>query len=149
MYSLNTTQGCTEDIIDRQSIYVIHANLSKTAKGSQSIQDEFVTTEIGMKAYEVLQALHTPLRKRHPSSQSFFHKIKEDFSEIKKQSIGKHSVAWFNDAMGDELALTNEDLIDLKVSDPNLSFELGRNHEFTPHQARRSFAYFFNWLRAL
>ncbi|EJG1563513.1 site-specific integrase [Vibrio parahaemolyticus] len=142
MYNLNTAQGCTKDIIDRQNIYVIHANLSKTAKGSQSMQDEFVTTEIGMKAYEVLQALHTPLRKRHPSSQSFFHKIKEDFSEISKKVIGTHSIAWFKEAMGDELALTNEDLIDLKVSDPNLSFELGNNYEFTPHQLRRSFSYY-------
>ncbi|MBM4898863.1 site-specific integrase [Vibrio parahaemolyticus] len=142
MYSLNAAQGCTEDIIDRQNIYVIHANLSKTANGTQPIQDEFVTTEIGMKAYEVLQALHTPLRKRHPSSQSFFHKIKEDFSEISKKVIGKHSIAWFKDAMGEELALTNEDLIDLKVSDPNLSFLLGSNYEFTPHQLRRSFAYY-------
>ncbi len=142
MYSLNTAQGCTEDIIDRQNIYVIHANLSKTVKGSQSIQDEFITTEIGMKAYEVLQALHTPLRKRHPSSQSFFHKIKEDFSEISKSVIGKHSIAWFKEAMGEELALTNEDLIDLKVSDPNLSFEVGKDYEFTPHRLRRSFAYY-------
>lgn len=138
MYSLSTAQGCTKDIVDRQNIYVIHANLSKTAKGSQSIQDEFVTTEIGMKAYEVLQALHTPLRKRHPGSQSFFHKIKNDFSEIRKKAIGSHSIAWFKDAVGEELALTNEDLIDLKVSDPNLSFELGSNYEFTPHQLRRS-----------
>ncbi|KIP79645.1 integrase [Vibrio harveyi] len=142
VYSLNTAQGCTEDIIDRQNIYVIHANLSKTIKGSQSIQDEFVTTEIGMKAYEVLQALHTPLRKRHPSSQSFFHKIKGDFSEIGKAQIRKHSGSWFNNAMGEELALTNEDLIDLKVSDPNLSFEVGKNYEFSPHQLRRSFAYY-------
>lgn len=142
MYSLNTAQGCTEDIIDRQNIYVIHANLSKTTKGSQSIQDEFVTTEIGMKAYEVLQALHTPLRKRHPSSQSFFHKTKGDFSEVSKSVIGKHSIAWFKGALGDELALTNEDIIDLKTSDPNLSFELGSNYEFSPHQLRRSFAYY-------
>ncbi len=142
MYNLNTAQGCTEDIIERQNIYVIHADLSKTTKGSQSIQDEFITTEIGMKAYEVLQALHTPLRKRHPGSQSFFHKIKEDFSEIRKQSIRKYFQAWFKDAMGEELTLTNEDLIDLKVSDPNLSFELGSNYEFTPHQLRRSFAYY-------
>ncbi|MFA0131702.1 tyrosine-type recombinase/integrase [Vibrio splendidus] len=142
MYNLNTVQGCTEDIIDRQNIYIIHANLSKTVKGSQSIQDEFVTTEIGMKAYEVLQSLHTPLRKMHSSSQSFFHKIKEEFSSITKPQISKHSIAWFNDAIGEELALTNEDLIDLKVSDPNLSFELGSNYEFTPHQLRRSFAYY-------
>lgn len=142
MYNLNTAQGCTEDIIDRQTIYVIHANLSKTAKGSQSIQDEFVTTEIGMKAYEVLQAMHTPLRKIHPSSQSFFHKTKEDFSEISKNQIGRQSPDWFKDVMGEELTLTNADLIDLKVSDPNLSFEVGKNYEFTPHQLRRSFAYY-------
>ncbi|MBY8010892.1 tyrosine-type recombinase/integrase [Vibrio fluvialis] len=142
MYALNTTQGCTTETIDRQKIHVIHANLSKTAKGSQSKQDEFVTTEIGMKAYEVLQALHTPLRKRHPSSQSFFHKIKEDFSEITKNQIGKHSQAWFEHAMGEELELTNEDIIDLKTSDPNLSFEVDDDYAFTGHQLRRSFAYY-------
>ncbi len=142
MYNLNTVQGCTEDIIDRQTIHVIHANLSKTAKGSQSIQDEFVTTEIGMKAYEVLQALHTPLRKIHPSSQSFFHKITGDFSELAKKELGRHSQAWFINAMGEEIALTNEDLIDLKISDPNLSFEVGKNYEFALHQLRRSFAYY-------
>ncbi|HFG2104660.1 TPA: tyrosine-type recombinase/integrase [Vibrio cholerae] len=142
MYALNTTQGCTTETIDRQKIHVIHANLSKTAKGSQSKQDEFVTTEIGMKAYEVLQELHTPLRKRHPSSQSFFHKIKEDFSEITKNQIGKHSQAWFEHAMGEELALTNEDIIDLKTSDPNLSFEVDDDYAFTGHQLRRSFAYY-------
>lgn len=142
MYALNTAQGCTTETIDRQQIHVIHANLSKTAKGSQSKQDEFVTTEIGMKAYEVLQALHTPLRKRHPSSLSFFHKIKEDFSGISKGQLGIHSQAWFEDAMGEELALTNEDVVDLKTSDPNLSFEVGKNYAFTGHQLRRSFAYY-------
>lgn len=142
MYDLNTAQGCTTETIDRQKIRVIHANLSKTTKGSQSKQDEFVTTEVGMKAYEVLQALHTPLRKRPPRSQSFFHKIKEDFSEATKKQLGRHSQAWFENAMGEELTLTNEDVSDLKISDPNLSFEVGNDYEFTPHQLRRSFAYY-------
>ncbi|MBE4151493.1 site-specific integrase [Vibrio parahaemolyticus] len=142
MYDLNTVQGCTAEIINRQKIYVIHADLSKTTKGSQSKQDEFVTTETGMKAYDVLQALHTPLRKRHPSSQSFFHKIKADFSEIRKTQLGKHSQDWFKNAMGKELALTNEDVVDLKTSDPNLSFVVGNNYAFTGHQLRRSFAYY-------
>ncbi len=44
--------------------------------------------------------------------------------------------------MGEEIALTNEDLIDLKISDPNLSFEVGKNYEFALHQLRRSFAYY-------
>ncbi|MCG9678287.1 site-specific integrase [Vibrio sp. Isolate24] len=142
MYALNTAEGCTTETIDRQKIHVIHANLSKTAKGSQSKQDEFVTTEIGMKAYEALQALHMPLRKRHPSSQSFFHKIKEGFSEVTKVQLGVHSQAWFEDAMGEELALTNEDIVDLKTSDPNLSLEVGKKYEFSGHQLRRSFAYY-------
>lgn len=142
MYDLNTAQGCTTEIIKRQKIHVIHTNLSKTAKGSQSKQDEFVTTDTGMKAYEVLQALHTPLRKLHPDSHSFFHKIRQDCSKIAKTSLLQHSQDWFKNAMGEELALTNEDIIDLKTSDPNLSFEVGDDYEFSGHQLRRSFAYY-------
>lgn len=142
MYSLNTAQGCTTEIIKRQKIHVIHADISKTTKGSQSVQDEFVTTEIGMKAYEVLQALHAPLRKQHPESRSFFHKIKGDCSAITKDQLAKHSRDWFRCAMGEELSLTNEDIIDLKTSDPNLSFKVGDDYEFTGHQLRRSFAYY-------
>ncbi|HDY7722265.1 TPA: site-specific integrase [Vibrio vulnificus] len=142
MYNLNTAQGCTTEIIKREKIHVIHADLSKTTKGSQSKQDEFVTTEVGMKAYEVLQALHTPLRKRHPDSQSFFHKVKEDCSKMAKKGLGRHSQDWFENAMGKELALTNKDIIDLKTSDPNLSFKVGEDYEFSGHQLRRSFAYY-------
>ncbi|WP_318511015.1 site-specific integrase [Photobacterium leiognathi] len=142
MYHLNTAQGCTTEVIKRQKIHVIHADLSKTTKGAQSIQDEFVTTETGMKAYEVLQALHSPLRKRHPNSQSFFHKIKQDCSEVAKQQLGKHLQAWFEKALGKALALTNEDIVDLKISDPNLSFTVGQDYVFTGHQLRRSFAYY-------
>ena len=68
--------------------------------------------------------------------------MKEDFSETTKEQLGKHSQAWFENAMGEELALTNEDIVDLKTSDPNLSFEVGKNYEFSGHQLRRSFAYY-------
>ncbi|AQM69246.1 hypothetical protein Vca1114GL_02814 [Vibrio campbellii] len=142
VYDLNTAQGCATEIIKRQKIHVIHANLSKTTKGSQPKQDEFVTTEMGIKAYEVLQALHAPLRTLHPDSQSFFHKIIEDCSEMAKKDLGRHSQSWFKNAMGEELALTNGDIIDLKTSDPNLSFEVGNDYEFSGHQLRRSFAYY-------
>ena len=142
VYDLNITQGCTNEVINRQKIHVIHANLSKTTRGAQSKQDEFVTTETGMKAYEVLQALHSPLRKLHPDSQSFFHKITADFSELARTSFIKHYQVWFDNAMGEELALTNEDIVDLKLSDPNLSFKVGKDYEFSGHQLRRSFAYY-------
>jgi integrase len=142
LFHLHTANGWTKETISKQTIYLIHAELSKTTKGSQSKQDEFVTTEVGKKAYEILQALHQPLRNRHPDSHAFFHKIKEDYSAITKHALFKHSTHWFKDAMGERLALTNDDLIDLKISDPRLSFNVGDNYRFSGHQLRRSFAYY-------
>lgn len=142
LFHLHTVNGCTTETISGQTICVIHADLSKTTKGSQSKQDEFVTTEAGKKAYEILQALHSPLRQRHPDSQAFFHKVKEDCGAITKARLGNHITGWFEGALGEKLALTNDDVIDLKVSDPNLSFNVGDDYEFTGHQLRRSFAYY-------
>jgi integrase len=142
LYHLHTAKGYTTEIISKQTIYIIHADLSKTVRGIQSKQDEFVTTEVGKKAYEILQVLHEPLRKLHPERKNFFHKIKEDFSPINKKSLNKHYKTWFNNVMNDELTLTNEDIIDLKISDPNRTFNVGENYYFTGHQLRRSFAYY-------
>jgi integrase len=142
IYQLHTAKGCTTEIISKQTIYIIHADLSKTVRGIQSKQDEFVTTEVGKKAYEILQALQEPLRKLHPASQGFFHKVKGDFSTITKHKLNTYAQKWFSVALGDELTLTNEDIIDLKVSVPNRSFNIGEDYEFTGHQLRRSFAYY-------
>ncbi|HHC6531950.1 TPA: site-specific integrase [Vibrio parahaemolyticus] len=139
IFHLHTTNGCTTEQISRQTIHVIHADLSKTARGSQSRQDEFVTTKVGKKAYEILQALHSPLRKRHSDSQAFFH---NHTGAVRKKLIGKHATDWFEGALGEKLALTNDDVIDLKVSDPNLSFNVGDDYAFSGHQLRRSFAYY-------
>lgn len=141
-FHLHTANGCTTETISGQTIHVIHADLSKTTKGSQSKQDEFVTTEVGKKAYEILQALHSPLKQRHPDSQAFFHKTKEGCGAVSKSQLGKHLTAWFEGALGEKLALTDDDVIDLKVSDPNLSFNVGDDYDFTGHQLRRSFAYY-------
>jgi len=141
-FHLHTVNGCTTETISGQAIHVIHADMSKTAKGSQPKQDEFVTTEIGKKAYEILQALHSPFRKRHPDSQEFFHKTKEGCGAIGKKNLGRHATHWFEGVLGEKLALTNDDVIDLKVSDPNLSFNVGDNYKFSGHQLRRSFAYY-------
>lgn len=54
----------------------------------------------------------------------------------------RHAKAWFENELSEELALTNGDLIDLKVSDPNLSFNVGDDYNFSGHQLRRSFAYY-------
>lgn len=142
VFHLHTANGCTTESISKQTIHIIHADLSKTVKGSQSRQDEFVTTEVGKKAYEILQALHKPLRERHPESHAFFHKTKGDCGAMKVKEPSRHAKAWFKSAMGEMLTLINDDLIDLKISDPNLSFNVGDDYEFSGHQLRRSFAYY-------
>ncbi|MCG9731352.1 hypothetical protein L1D44_16265 [Shewanella sp. Isolate13] len=142
IFHLHTANGCTTETISGQTIHVIHADLSKTTKGSQLKQDEFVTTEVGKKAYEILQALHSPLRQRHPDSQAFFHKTKGGSDAINKDNLNIYMAAWFEGALGEKFALTNDDVIDLKISDPNLSFNMGDDYDFSGHQLRRSFAYY-------
>lgn len=142
VFYLHTTKGFTEETISKQTIYIIHADLSKTTKGSQSRQDEFVTTEVGKKAFDILQALHEPFRKRHPNSQTFFHKVTEDLGPIKKKQLGRHITEWFSNTLGEEIVLNSDDIVDLKVSDPNISFNVGCIYDFSGHQLRRSFAYY-------
>lgn len=142
IFHIHTAHGCSSGITSKQVVHVIHADLSKTARGSQSKQDEFVTTEVGKKSYDILQALHEPLRKKHSGRQAFFHKITNDHGPLSKAMLGKQSIAWFKNTVGAKLALTNRDLIDLNISDPNLSFNLSENYKFSTHQLRRSFAYY-------
>ncbi|MUK41200.1 tyrosine-type recombinase/integrase [Aliivibrio fischeri] len=142
IYHIHTANGCTTELISKQTIHIIHADLSKTVRGFQSKQDEFVTTEVGKKAYEILQALHKPLREHAPESHTFFHKTKDGCGAMRPKEPSRHAKAWFKNTMGEMLELTNEDVVDLKTSDPNLSFEVGNKYEFTGHQLRRSFAYY-------
>tara|TARA_R110002033_G_scaffold38017_3_gene77269 strand:- start:12738 stop:14939 length:2202 start_codon:yes stop_codon:yes gene_type:complete len=142
IFHLHTVNGLTTETISKQIINVIHADLSKTARGSQSLQDEFVTTEIGAMAYEILQNLHSPLRIYASDPSAFFYKSKDGVDPISKGQIARHCCSWFKKAMGDKIALTNKDLIDLKISDPNISFNVGDDYEFSGHQLRRSFAYY-------
>lgn len=142
IFHIHTARGCTKEITFKQAIHVIHADLSKTARGSQSKQDEFVTTEVGKKSYDILQVLHESLRKKHSGRQAFFHKITDNYGPLSKAMLGKQSIAWFKNKIGAKLALTNRDLIDLNISDPNLSFNLSENYKFSTHQLRRSFAYY-------
>jgi hypothetical protein len=142
IYHLQTVNGWKSEIVSNQVIYVLNADLSKTTKGKQAVQDEFVTTKLGMKAYEILQAIHTPLRKCHPESNRFFHSLTGSFDAVMKAPLSKQAVKWFNRTLASETNLTKEDIKDLKISDPTQSFQLGEGYNFSCHQLRRSFAYY-------
>lgn len=142
IFYLHTANGYYKETISKQTIHIIHADLSKTTKGSQSKQDEFVTTKIGKKAYEILRVLHEPLRKHQPNNQAFFHKAVGDLSALHKKDLNRHAQSWFEDTLRGNLLLTNDDVIDLKVSDPSQTFNVGEKYRFSSHQLRRSFAYY-------
>ncbi len=131
IFHLHTANGCSKETICKQIIHIILADLSKTNRGSQSTQDEFVTTEVGKKAYEILQALHEPLRKLHPDSKAFFHKVKGELGAITKNGLSHQITDWFESTIEVKLTLTDDDVIDLKVSDPNLSFNVGDTYKFS------------------
>ncbi|WP_159820611.1 site-specific integrase [Colwellia sp. 20A7] len=141
IYDLHTVNGCTTVVIARQTIYLLNADLDKTVKGIQSKQDEFVSTKLSMKAYEILQAIHTPLRLSN-NSKRFFHKFRDGFGAVMKKSVSRKAKNWFESTLKSELSLTNDDIKDLKLSDPERSFDVGDDYQFTCHQLRRSFAYY-------
>jgi hypothetical protein len=141
IYDLHTVKGCHTEVIARQKIYILNTDLDKTVKGIQSKQDEFVSTKLSLKAYEILQAIHTPLRLSNNSNR-FFHKFRDGFGAVMKNSVSRKAKNWFESTLKSELTLTNDDIKDLKLSDPERSFEVGDEYQFTCHQLRRSFAYY-------
>ncbi|RPF11045.1 hypothetical protein EDB14_2144 [Vibrio crassostreae] len=143
-YHLHTVNGCHENVISGQTIHVLNTNLSKTVKGLQSKQDEFVTTDLGMKAFQILESIHTPLRKLHPDSKLFFHTLKlmDGFGTAGNRALANQAKNWFNKTLASELTLASEDIKDLKISDPERNFEVGEEYDFSCHQLRRSFAYY-------
>lgn len=142
-HRLHTTNGCDNKVIQRQTIHWFNADLSKIKKGSQVKQDTFVTTETGMKAFEVLNAIHKPLRESCPiGEREFFHCYSGDFSSVIKNGLSSNIIRWVKAKFGSELVLTAEDLRDLQVSDPSRELSVGDTFEFSLHQLRRSFAYY-------
>lgn len=141
MHDLHTINGCKKETISGHDIYIINADLNKTVKGIQSKQDEFVTTELSLKAYEVLQVIHKPLRDMN-NSHKFFHMFRGNFGAPQKQHLGSQVKRWFVKTLKNDLVMTEDDIRDLKISDPEMTFKAGDEYRFTPHQLRRTFAYY-------
>lgn len=142
-HRLHTINGCGSKVIQGQTIYFLNADLSKIKKGSQARQDTFVTTEAGMKAFEVLNAIHKPLRLSCPvGEREFFHIYSGGFSSVAKTGLSQNISFWIEGKFASGLVLTADDVRDLQVSDPSRELSVGDTFEFTLHQLRRSFAYY-------
>lgn len=130
----------------KEKIYFLTTRQSKITLNSQTKNDVFVTTEDGWKAFYVLNAIHTPYRERFEDEGK--HRMFANLSNIAycrpigKNALNKAIKANFNKDSFD-FTLTSEDMGYLQASDPTQnSFKQGDKFHFTPHQTRRSLAYY-------
>ena len=142
--SLHWTDGIDISMIEGQEVNALRADMSKTTGNSQARQDTFVTTEVGKKAYEVLNEIMTPLRNTCESGQQgFFHSFDTGFYRQKKYTLSDNFSVWFAKKFATELTIDAEDMKYLSISDPKQkTHKLGDAFRVTPHQLRRTFAYY-------
>lgn len=130
----------------KEIIYFLSTRQSKITLNSQTKNDTFVTTEVGFKAFHVLNSIHTSFRNQFAEKDS--HRMFANFCSyqyckpVSKDAITRLIIRHFN-ADNFDFILTAEDMGYLQASDPNqTSFKKGDKFHFTPHQARRSLAYY-------
>lgn len=137
--------GC-ESETGKETIYFLTTRRSKITLSSQTKNDTFVTTEAGWKAFHILNAINTPYRNRF--AKKYNHRMFANLKDIAfPYPIGKsalHTVinTKFNRDKFN-FTLTAEDMGYLQTSDPTqTSFNQGDKFHFSPHQTRRSLAYY-------
>ncbi|GIU17972.1 hypothetical protein [Shewanella glacialipiscicola] len=137
--------GC-ESETGKETIYFLTTRQSKITLSSQTKNDTFVTTQAGWKAFHMLNAINTPYRKRF--EKKYNHRMFANLKDIAfPNPIGKsalHTVinTTFNRDKFD-FTLTAEDMAYLQTSDPTqTSFNQSDKFHFSPHQTRRSLAYY-------
>ncbi|MEK2012408.1 tyrosine-type recombinase/integrase [Vibrio parahaemolyticus] len=139
--------GAQSITIKNQTIYLFTTRQSKVSLNTQTKNDVFVTTKTGFMAYEILKAIHKPMQEKFKGSDKGLM-----FSQVNKVSVPqpieidrlRSGIAdWVNKHSSVDVTLTEEDIKNLKVSDPTrLDFKVGAKYRFTCHQLRRSLAYY-------
>nr|MBF4286148.1 integrase [Vibrio anguillarum] len=104
--------GCESDT-GNETIYFLSTRQSKITLNSQTKNDTFVTTEMGWKAFHVLNSIHTPYRNRFAENDR--HRMFANFANnqyfkpVKKAALGKSIKKNFNKDKFDFI-LTVEDM---------------------------------------
>lgn len=146
LFHISPVYGMQKEKSGKNTIYLLTTRQSKISLTSQTKDDVYVTTETADKAFDILNSIHSPYRKRFESDQ---HKM---FATIKnanwhcaaeKEAIGKLLNDQINSLSILQEPLSHKDCEYLRVSDPTRNdFMVGGRFNFTNHQLRRSFAYY-------
>lgn len=130
--------------IKGQKIYLLTTRQSKITKGSGTVNDVYVTTEMGAKAYQLLNAIHKPLRENFTVDKNRFFGgfrslLKRKPQNKDAQNINKYVKRWLAD-----YKLSDDDIDQLNMSNPDRTTNLVADEafKFNVHQLRRSLAYY-------
>lgn len=135
--------------LDGIDIHIFHTKQQKITPGYQGHDDVYVTTRVGHLAYELLNTLNRPIRTWHKElgHKSWFLNTFTQFRKPHSVHRAGHVLAsmvkLFSTQHSDFSVELNSDDIDmLRRSDPEKMFNIGEKWHLTPHQLRRSLAYY-------
>ncbi|MFS1901566.1 hypothetical protein BCU43_009110 [Vibrio lentus] len=147
LWGVSTEYGAQDHIkVKGGTIYMFTTKQEKITFDSQTKDDIYVTSRTGFRAYQVLNSIHKPFRKRFKEGEYsyFFAALSEVYhpQPIGKVGFGKVVNSAINTIYTDLLTLNLNDIDFLKASEPEKTFNVGDKFHFTNHQCRRSFAYY-------
>lgn len=146
LYRMHSDYGLQSTTVQGQLIYLLTTRQSKIVKGKNSINDVYVTSKFGAKAYQLMNAIHQPLREFFTEDKHRFFGSHQKWSHNIPQTKAADKVAkWARGVITEKHGgLTSEDLKQLNISDPSrrVNTELGAIYHFNVHQLRRSLAYY-------
>lgn len=146
LYRVSPIFGMQGFQLGSNTIYLLTTKQSKISLTSQTKDDVYVTTKTANKAFEILNSIHSPYRKRFETDKNrMFATIMNAnwHRAAEKKAMGKLLNDRINDLAVLQEPLSHKDCEYLKVSDPTRNdFLVGNTFNFTNHQLRRSFAYY-------
>lgn len=146
LWRISPIYGLQKFTSGKNTIYLVTTRQSKITLTSQTKNDVYVTSKTGEKAFELLNAIHSPYRKRflHDSHRMFASIIQSNWHEAAtKEAMGKALIDKINTHSLLKQPLSNKDCEYLRVSDPTRNdFIIGERFSYSNHQLRRSFAYY-------
>lgn len=129
-----------------ERVHLLTTRQSKITLNTQKTDDIYVTTIEGYKAFKVLDALSSPYKQ-------YITDIKSDtlFVDLNrvtahrqknKKALGAFMSRFAYECSGIDITLTQADIDNLTVSEGVLAYTVGEQYQITPHQGRRSLAYY-------
>jgi hypothetical protein len=146
LYRSSPVHGTQTVKIGGQKIHLLTTRQSKVSLNTQTKDDVYVTTEVGYKAFHILNAIHAPIRERFREEKGrMFGSVSNIASRC--YAVSKHALGGSIQKVSKNsvvsLVLTQDDMKYLRISDPSQDkYTEGDEFVIHNHSLRRSLAYY-------